>query len=63
MHFATVGTAVGTASRSDRTMAEAPVFIPADETRDEFIPGASVTSLAVPAKTRSKETISYPIRP
>lgn len=54
MHFATVGTS----SRSERTMAEAPVFIPADQTRIEFIPGASATTLSVPAISHSKESIT-----
>ena len=55
MHFAPAGTM----SRSDGTMTEAPVFIPADGIQVEFIPGASATSLAVPAKTQSKDTVSY----
>ncbi len=55
MHFAPAGTM----SRSDGTMTEAPVFIPADGIQVEFIPGASATSLAVPAKTQSKNTVSY----
>jgi len=55
MQFATMGTT----TRSERTMAEAPVFIPADQTHIEFIPGASSTSLAVPAKSHSKESITY----
>jgi hypothetical protein len=54
MHFATVGTS----SRSERTMAEAPVFIPADQTYIEFIPGASATTLSVPAISHSKESIT-----
>ena len=55
MQFATVGTT----SRSERTMAEAPVFVPADHTHIEFIPGTSATSLSMPAKSHSKETITY----
>lgn len=55
MHFATVGTM----SRSDGTMAEAPVFIPADEIQIEFIPGVSTVSVAVPAKTQSKDRLGY----
>jgi len=54
MHFATVDST----SRSEGTMAEAPVFIPADEIGIEFIPGATVASLAVPAKSHSKDTIT-----
>ena len=55
MHFATVGTM----SRADRMMAEAQLFVPADEVQVEFIPGASAASLPVPAKTHSKDTVTY----
>ena len=55
MHFATIGTM----SRSDRTMAEAPVFVPADGVQVEFISGGSATRLPVPAKTHLKDTVSF----
>ncbi|KAH9044175.1 hypothetical protein EDB84DRAFT_1559033 [Lactarius hengduanensis] len=55
MHFAPGGTM----SRSEGTTTEAPVFVPADEIQVEFVPGASVTSLAVPSKTQSKDTAAY----
>lgn len=54
MRFATVGTV----SRSDRTMTEARVFVPADEVQLEFIPGASASSLPVPPKTHSKDAVT-----
>jgi hypothetical protein len=58
MRFATDGTM----TRLDRTMAEAQVFVPADEVQVEFIPGTSTTSLPVPTKTHSKDTVTYRLR-
>ena len=44
-------------------MAEARVFIPADEVQVEFVPGSSTVSLPVPAKRQSKDTVGYQMTP
>jgi hypothetical protein len=40
---------------SDGMTVEPFVFIPAEQTQVEFVPGASNTTLAVPAHTKSKD--------
>ncbi|KAI9456848.1 hypothetical protein BJY52DRAFT_1417004 [Lactarius psammicola] len=54
IHFTTV-------TQSDRTMAEPSVFVPAGQIELEPIPGASNSTLAVPAKTKPKDMPGYQI--
>jgi len=53
LHFRTNGTV----TLSDRMTVEPFVFIPAEQTQVEFVPGASNTTLAVPAHTKSKSKV------
>ncbi|KAI9456852.1 hypothetical protein BJY52DRAFT_536213 [Lactarius psammicola] len=51
IHFRTVGTV----SQSNGMMAEPFVFVPAEQIQLEFVPGASNTTLPMPAKTKTKD--------
>ncbi|KAI9456847.1 hypothetical protein BJY52DRAFT_535964 [Lactarius psammicola] len=57
MHFTTAGIA----THSDRILAEPFVFVPAEQIQPESVPGASNTTLAVPAKTKSRDMPDYQI--
>src|SRR6266404_33138 len=58
-----VFTTTGTVTQSDRTMADAPVFVPADEVSREFNPGASTAILTVPEQSKSKDMPGYRLSP
>ncbi|SRR6266702_2349083 len=57
IHFTTAG--IATRTQSDRILADPFVFIPVEQIQLESVPGASNTTLAVPSKTKSKDTPDY----